>query len=67
MTGEAQIIWSMLFGAFGFGYIMYGRRQQHVVALLAGVGLLVAPYLLAGSGLMIAGVGMLLAPFFLRI
>ena len=31
-------------GAFGIGYIMYGRRQTKFVPLIAGVFLCVYPY-----------------------
>ena len=66
MSDESSIIWTMVFSAFGFGYVMFGRRQQRVVALLAGVGMLVLPYVVTGASLLVVGVGLLLLPFLVR-
>ena len=35
---------SMVFGAIGTGYFIYGKKQQNVPFLVAGVGLMVYPY-----------------------
>jgi len=40
-----SILPGMLFGAVGFGYVIYGRRQHAGVPLLVGV-LMVCPYVI---------------------
>jgi hypothetical protein len=34
---STAIMFGMLFGAIGFGYIIYGRKQRRGIALLSGV------------------------------
>jgi hypothetical protein len=34
----------MVFGAIGGGYFLYGKKQQNVPALIAGVALMLYPY-----------------------
>ncbi len=38
------ILISVLLGAIGMGYIVYGRRQMHSVALIVGIALCIFPY-----------------------
>jgi uncharacterized membrane protein YqaE (UPF0057 family) len=39
-----NILISVLLGAIGLGYIVYGRRQMHGMALISGILLCVFPY-----------------------
>ena len=34
------LLWGLLFGSIGLGYAIYGRKQQHLVAFLCGLGLI---------------------------
>jgi hypothetical protein len=34
----------LIFGSIGFGYFIYGKKQQHIVARYCGIGLMVLPY-----------------------
>ena len=45
MDDTATLIWGVLFGAIGLGFLTYGRRQRAIVPLIAGVALLLIPYL----------------------
>ena len=56
-----------LFGLIGTGYILYGKKQGHFLALGCGLALAVFPYFI-GSFVALAIVGLLLAalPFVLR-
>jgi hypothetical protein len=40
----STLLTGLLFGAIGTGYLVYGKRQQHPIALLAGVLLCGMPY-----------------------
>ncbi|HEX9792709.1 MAG TPA: hypothetical protein VGC54_01885 [Planctomycetota bacterium] len=64
----AMLMWGMLFGAIGVGYVMYGKKQRRVVALLCGLLLMFFPYFVHGTYPMIGVGAVLLAlPFFIRV
>lgn len=67
MTGGTLLL-SVVFSAIGFGYFLYGRRQQAVVPLLSGLALMIYPYFIANLWLLI-GVGIALSaiPYFWRL
>lgn len=64
---SAALLWGLLFGSIGLGFVLYGRRQNKPVPFLCGIGLIGAPYLVDGTPWLI-GIGVLLVaiPFFLR-
>ena len=65
---ETHLLWGLLFGGIGIGYIIYGRRQQHVVAFVAGLALIVFPYFVSGTLALVAiGAALLLVPVFVRL
>ncbi len=54
----------LLFGSIGMGYLIYGRKQKHGIALLSGVALCVLPYLVSDIWFItLLGVGILALPF----
>jgi hypothetical protein len=66
--GVAQLVWGMLFGAIGVGFMVYGRKQRAIVPLLCGLGLVVFPYFVASSwALVLIGVVLMAIPYFVRI
>jgi hypothetical protein len=40
----ASVIW----GAIGLGFLIYGKRQKEVIPLVAGIGMMAASYLAPG-------------------
>lgn len=67
MGEPAALLWGLLFGALGTGYFVYGKRQQQLVPLLCGFGLIVLPWLLTGSwSLALAGFALIALPFVWR-
>jgi hypothetical protein len=57
---------TVFLGIIGTGYVMYGRRAQNVVALVAGVLLCVFPYFVESPvWTLVIGAGLLAAPFFI--
>jgi hypothetical protein len=61
-------MWGMLFGAIGFGFFLYGRKQKKVVPLITGIVLCVVPYFIANVyALVIVGVILMAIPFIVRI
>ena len=68
MDSVAVLLWGMLFGAIGFGYFLYGKKQKAVVPLITGIVLCVVPYLIANVYVLVmVGVILMAIPFFVRI
>jgi hypothetical protein len=64
MPSALTLFVSVLASGVGFAYFIYGKRQQRIVFLAAGVGLCIYPYLVDGLILQILiGLGLLAAPF----
>ncbi len=54
----------LIFGSIGMGYLIYGRKQQHGIALISGVGLCALPYLVSDIlFITLMGVGIMALPF----
>jgi uncharacterized membrane protein len=64
----AVLIWGMLFGAIGFGYFLYGKKQKAIVPLCVGIVLCASPYFIANVYVLV-GVGVILVaiPYFVRV
>ncbi|EMP54862.1 hypothetical protein MSNKSG1_14062 [Marinobacter santoriniensis NKSG1] len=68
LQSEAQLIWGIVFGAIGFGFALYGKRQKSIVPLAAGIGLMGIPYIIANVyALVVAGVVLMAVPYFIRL
>ncbi|AXI01537.1 hypothetical protein [Aquirhabdus parva] len=63
----ATLLWGVLFGAIGLGFFVYGRKQSAVIPLICGILLMVFPYFISNSYL-IVGIGTVLVaiPYFIR-
>ena len=60
-----SLVIGMIAGAFGVGYFIYGKKQQKLAPMLAGVGLCVYPYFTENLWLLISiGAALLAMPFF---
>jgi hypothetical protein len=67
MDDTTTILWGVLFGAFGLGFLTYGRRQKMLVPLIAGIALILIPYFIANAYLLVAiGVAIMAIPYFFR-
>jgi hypothetical protein len=67
MDNTSVLLWGVLFGSVGLGFFIYGRRQQAVVPLVAGIGLCVVPYFISNVYLLVvAGMLLVALPYFLR-
>lgn len=65
---ESFLFLSVLFGAVGMGYIVYGKKQERGVAFLSGVLLCALPYFgIDIWALLIVGALLSLAPFIFRV
>ena len=67
MDTSTVIMFGMLFGAIGMGYIIYGKKQQRGIALLSGVLLCAFPYFVPNVFLIILiGIALMTLPFFIK-
>lgn len=68
MSGEARLLWGLLFGSIGLGLFLYGKQQRAVVPLICGLALMIYPYFVPNTYLMVAlGVTLSAVPYFLRL
>jgi len=64
---STSLMFSLLFGAIGMGFFMFGKREGRMVPLFVGVGLMVVPYFIANVVVMVVACGALtVLPLFLR-
>jgi hypothetical protein len=68
MNDTSTLLWGVVFGSIGLGFIIYGRKQQAVVPLVVGIALFVVPYVIANLYLLLlAGVVLVALPYFVRL
>ena len=68
MTDTASLLWGLLFGSIGLGFFIYGKKQNAPVALMSGIGLMVFPYFVSSTWLMVlCGAALMAAPYFIRL
>ncbi len=68
MDGETSLLWMVLFGSIGVAYFVYGRKHKLAMPFLSGIGLMVFPYFVSGTFLLVAIGAILIAmPYFIRI
>lgn len=68
MESSSILIWSVLFGGFGIGYFIYGKKQRAIVPLLTGLALLAFPYFVSSlTMLFIIGIILIVIPYFIRL
>jgi hypothetical protein len=64
----STLLWSLLFGSIGLGYFIYGRRQKTIVPLVTGLALMIFPYFVANTILLVTlGVALIAIPYFIRL
>jgi hypothetical protein len=64
----SSLLWGLLFGSIGLGFFMYGRKQRALVPLVCGLALMVFPYFVTNSVLLVLiGVALMTLPYFLKL
>jgi predicted membrane protein len=62
------LLWSLLFSSIGLGFFLYGKKQQALVPLFSGLALMIYPYFVSSTILLVAiGVALAVLPYFVRI
>jgi hypothetical protein len=64
---QAWLLWGLLFGSIGLGFFIYGRKQRAPIPLLCGIALMVFPYFVNNTLLLVAiGAVLIAVPYFFR-
>jgi hypothetical protein len=64
----SSLLWGLLFGSIGFGFFIYGKQQRAVVPLICGLCLMVFPYFVSNTILIVViGAVLMVLPYFLRL
>lgn len=67
LGSTAVLIWGIIFGSIGAGFVIYGKKQKAIVPLCVGVALCVFPYFVANVYvLVVVGVLLMAIPYFVR-
>jgi hypothetical protein len=67
MPDPDSLLWGMIFGAIGMGYIVYGKNQRRILIILDGIALCVFPYFVSGVlAMCVVGAALTLLPMFLK-
>lgn len=68
MMSTANLLWGLLFGAIGLGFLVYARRERSPVPLVAGLALSIYPFFVSNTlWLVVIGVVLTAAPYFIRL
>ena len=64
----AALLLSVVFSSIGFGYFIYGKKQQQALPLICGLALMIYPYFIDSAAVMTAiGLVLICAPRFIRL
>jgi len=67
IVNTTTLFLGLLFGSIGMGYLIYGRKQKHGIALISGVALCALPYLVSDIlFITLIGVGVMALPFLFK-
>ena len=65
---QAWLLWGLLFGSIGLGYSIYGKKQRAAVPLVCGLALMVFPYFVSNTWVLVGvGAALMAVPYFLRL
>ncbi len=65
---SSTILWGIFFGSIGFGYFIYGKKQSHMVARYSGIALMISPYFVSNTViLVVVGFLLMLLPKYLKL
>lgn len=64
----AALLWGVLFSSIGLGYFIYGKKQQATVPLVCGLALMLYPYFVSSTVLLVAiGAALMIIPYFISL
>ncbi len=64
----AQLLLGVLFSSIGFGYFLYGKKQKVIIPLVCGLVLMIFPYFIDQTLLLIGiGTALSILPYFIHL
>jgi len=67
-VSTSLLVLGVIFGSVGLGYFLYGKKQRAVVPLVSGLALMVVPYFIPNTiVLVVVGVVISAIPYFIRL
>jgi hypothetical protein len=64
----ASLLWGLLFGSIGIGFAIYGKKQHKAVPLICGLALMIFPYFITNTILLVVvGIALTALPYFVRV
>jgi hypothetical protein len=67
MMNVSVLMWGILFGSIGVGFFVYGKKQQAIIPLISGIGLILCPYVISNVYLLVlAGIVFTTLPFAIK-
>lgn len=64
----SQLLLGVLFSSIGLGYFIYGKKQKTMVPFLCGLILMIFPYFIENTGLIVLiGAVVSAVPYFVRL
>jgi hypothetical protein len=68
VDSPSSLVWELLFSAAGAGYFIYGKKRRATVPFVCGLVLMVYPYFVSSTLLLVViGVALLALPYFVRL
>jgi hypothetical protein len=68
MIDSATLLWGLLFGSVGIGYFIYGKRQSNTLVRYVGLALMLFPYFVADTVLLVlVGAALMFVPKFVKL
>ncbi|MGA7179222.1 MAG: hypothetical protein WBX11_06510 [Thiobacillaceae bacterium] len=68
MDSTVQLFWGLIFGSIGLGFFVYGKKQRAAIPLLCGIVLMIYPYFVSNTILMLMiGAVLCAVPFLYKI
>ena len=67
MNSISTLMWGIIFGSIGLGFLVYGKKRKALIPILSGIGLMVFPYFISNIYIMIlSGIVLVALPYFVR-
>jgi len=68
MIDATTLMWGIIFGSIGLGFFVYGKKRSAVVPLVCGLGLMLFPYFISNTLLLVfSGVVLAVIPFVIKV
>ena len=62
------LLWGVLLSSIGLGYFLYGKKQKALVPSLCGISLMLIPYFVTNTLILLAvGITLCVIPYFVKV